>query len=222
MKKYVLILFASFSLQMSGQTIQQIDSLSSKMCESFKTLKGVKDQTQILMVFQKHMPGFYKKIGVASKEQADSVSDRIYFRLQKNCQAFLDALGSLEENKSDWQKLSEKPKAKISKKQCDAFFAGKNFYYKEYDGKIVKVALSSTHWVETFHDNTTSTLLIRRKNNCEFDLEFLESNNNMRKNLSVKGDVYHYGVFSVENGVYDLWNVTRDNQYYSVRLYPQK
>lgn len=207
---------------MSGQTIQQIDSLSSKMCESLKALKDVKDETQVMMVFQKHVPEFYEKIRVTSQEQADSIADRIFFRLQKNCQVFSDVMSATEENKSDWQKLSGKPKVTISKKQCDAFFSGKNFYYKEYDGKTVKVTLSSTHWVETFQDNTTSTLLIRKKDKCGFELEFLESNNNIRKNLSVKGDVYHYGIFSVENGVYDLWNVTRDNQYYSFRLYPQK
>lgn len=222
MKKYALILLMLSYATMNSQTIQQVDSLASKMCESFKELKEVKDETKIMMVFEKHLPAFYEEAKVTSQAQADSLVNRVYFRLQRNCQAFLDILAGMEENKSDWGKLAEKPKSKLSKKESDTFFSGKSFYYKEYDGSIVNVALSSSHWIETFEDGTTSNLLIRPKGSGEFELEFLESNNNKRKNFSVKGDVYRYGIYSVAEGIYSAWVATKDNEYHSFRIYTRK
>lgn len=223
MKKYLFIILFFQSIFMFGQNIKQIDSITLKMCESLTYSKEVKDDTKIEMIFQKHLPALYEKFNITSQIAADSLSEKIYFRLQKNCAKFLTALNNLEENKSDWSTLSQKPKLEVSKKICANFLTGGKYYYKEYDGKLVNVIITSNSWIETFEDNTTSKLLLHPKGNCEFDLEFIESNNNIRRNYSVKGDIYNYGIFKLNDDVYYIWSTTKDNNViYTFRLYRKK
>ncbi|MFH6942560.1 hypothetical protein [Flavobacterium sp. FlaQc-50] len=214
---FIFILFQFKSL--SAQTIQQIDSVSIKMCESLSRLNEIKDDVKITMIFQKHLPDFYEKVNISSQTIADSIRDIVYFRLQKNCKDFRDVLGKIEENKSDWITLLQKPKSKISKKQFSNFLKGGNFYYKEYDGKIVNVFISKNIWMEKFEDGTTSKLLIHAKYDGEFDLEFVESDNHIRKNLSIKGDLYNYGLCELNRGVFDVWVSQSDKTIYGFRIY---
>ena len=202
-----------------GQTIQQIDSVSLKMCESLLGLKEIKDDVKITMIFQKHLPDFYERANITSQTVADSVRDIVYFRLQKNCKDFRDVLDKLEENKSDWTTLSQKPKSKITNKEFKAFLKDGNFYYKEYDGKIVNVLITQNIWIETFEDNSKSKLLIHPKENGEFTLEFIESDNHMRKNLSVKGDLYNYGLYEFKDSIYKVWVSQIDKIFYGFRIY---
>ncbi|MFV8374727.1 hypothetical protein [Flavobacterium sp. LB1P71] len=224
MKHFFLIIIISFlSNSLSAQTIQQIDSVATKMCESLSGLKNIKDDVQVTMVFQKHLPDFYRRFNIQSQNIADSISDKIYYRIQRNCSAFLDLLNKLEENKSDWHKLSQKPKSLISKINCNTVLKGGNYYYKEYDGKIVNVLVNSNTWTETFEDNTKSNLVIHPKENCEFELEFVESNNETRKNFSVKGDIYNYGFYDIHDGIFDIWVLSKnDNAIYAFKLYSKK
>jgi len=222
MRKYLILIFISFQFNsITGQTIQQIDSVSLKMCESLSTLKDIKDDVKITMIFQKHLPDFYEKSNITSQAVADSVKDKVYFRLQKNCKDFREVLAKLAENNSDWITLPKKPKSKVSKKEFSTLFKGGNFYYKEYDnGKIVNVLITQNNWVEIFEDNTYSKLLIHPKDNGEFDLEFVESNH-IRKNLSVKGDMYTYGLYEVNDGIFSIWISQSDKAIYGFRLYPK-
>lgn len=223
MKKYFFIILLFQSYFTIGQTIQQIDSVTYKMCESLSNLTEVKDDVKITMIIEKHLPSFYQKFNITTQIAADSIGDKVFFRLQKNCSNFISLLNNLEENKSDWVILTQKPKHEISKKNCTNFFAGRNYYYKEYDGKIVNVVMTSDSWTETFEDNTTSKLLLRQKDNCEFELEFIESDNNLRKNFSIKGDIYKYGIFKLEEDTFYLWTSSKDNNtFYSFRLYRKK
>ena len=207
---------------MSAQTIRQIDSLATKMCESISGMKNLKEDVQVSLVFQKHLPSFYRRFNVQSQSVADSIKDKVYFRMQRNCSAFVDVLNKLEENKSDWVTLSQKPKSMISKTNCYTVLKGGNYYYKEHDGKIVNVLVSSNFWTETFADNTKSQLLIHPKQNCEFQLEFVASNNEIRKNFSMEGDRYDYGFYGLHDGIFDIWVLSKnDNAVYTFKLYPK-
>jgi len=222
MKKYIVV-FALFIFNfLNSQTIQQIDSVSLKMCESLSGLKEVKDDVKVTMIFQKHLPDFLAKMNISTQTEMDAVSDKVYFRLQKNCNHFRDVLDNLEENKSDWVSLSQIPKNKVSKKEFATFLKGGNFYYKEYDGRIVNVELVRNIWTETFTDGSFSKLIIHPKQNAEFDLEFVESNNGMRKNLSVKGDLYSYGLYELNNGIFGVWISQSQNDIYGFRIYTKK
>lgn len=222
MKKYLFISLLFIYSGIFGQTIQQIDSITYKMCESLSNLTEEKDDAKITITAQKHLPAFYEKFNINSQIVADSIGDKIFFRLQKNCTSFINILNKLEENKSDWNTLSHKPKSEISKKNCADFFTGGKYYYKEYDGKLVNVIMTPNSWTETFEDNTTSKLLLHPKDNCELELEFIESDNNLRKNFSVKGDLYRYGIYKLEEDSYYIWTSSKDNTIYSFRLYRKK
>ena len=211
----LFFLFCPFSY---AQNIKQIDSLTAKMCASLANLKAIKDDVQVTLLFQKHLPGFYDQLGIASQEKADSIKDLVYYRLQRNCNEFTSLLSKLDTNKSDWNTLTDKPKISIGAKQCKVMSKGGRFFYKEYNGNIVKVTIGNNFWEETFEDGTQSKLSFIPKNNCEFDLNFIESNNEMRKNFSVSGDVYNYGMFSYRDKIYELW-VFSKGVYYTFRLY---
>lgn len=220
--KYFFLIFVInlFSNSITAQTIQQIDSVAIKMCESFSGIKNIKEDIQVNLVFQKYLPSFFQRFNIQSQSAADSINNKIYYRLQRNCSAFVDLLSKLEENKSDWSKLSQKPQILIPLKNCTSVLKGGKYYYKEYDGKIVNVQISSNLWIETFADNTTSKLVIYSKDNCEFQLQFVESNNEIRKNFSVKGDVYNYGFYNLNKGVFDIWVLSeKDSTFYTFKLY---
>jgi len=224
MKKLLLLVLLFQSFLSFSQTIQQIDSVTIKMCESLVSLKTeTTAEARASHIFQKHLPEFYRKLQVSSQRQADSITDKIYYRLQKNCKPFSLLLSELEENKSDWKNLDEKPTLKAEQKECKNILKGGKFYYKEHNGNIVNVTITATTWEESFEDNTFSKLKLYPKDNCEFEIEFIESNNEMRKNLSVKGDIYHYGIYAIKDGVLELWsrNVV-DNSYTAFKLYPRK
>lgn len=223
MRKILLTLLCFQCTLSIGQTISQLDSLTYKMCESFDTYKTLKEQERIDKVVQEHIPQFYQKFKVSSQKVADSIGERIFFRLQRNCNTFIEIMGKQEENKSDWTIENEKPKTEIASKECTNFYKGGNFYYKEYDGKIVNVVMTKSTWTETFEDQSFSKLVFIPKPNCEFDLEFIESNNNSRKNFSVKGDRYPYGLYKFSEGIYYVWTYSdQDKKYYGFRLYPKK
>ena len=217
----ILSLFA-FASNVTAQSIQQIDSLTMKMCDGLVELSDIKPHLQISIVFQKHLPGFFEKSKISSQQAADSIADLIYFRMQKNCHRFREVLDKTEENKSDWKTLTAKPESELSAKQLKKFFEGKNYYYKEFDGKIVNLEISPDSWSETFEDNTTSKLILHRLDNNEFELEFVESNNKTRKNLSVAGERYHYGVYAFNKGAYSVWVISGEGAIYGFRLYPKK
>ena len=220
MNKYLLALIFCFQIKSSfGQSIQQIDSVAMKMCESLASLKEIKEDVQVTMIFQKHLPDFFDKFNISSQVQADSIRDKVYYRLQRHCNAFQVILSNLEENKSDWKMLKEKPKSEINKKECSLFLKGGNYYYKESDGKIVNVLITENSWKETFEDGTISLLSLHKTANCEFDLEFIESNNELRRNFSVKGEKYEYGLISGKDGLYNFWVIGKDNAIYSSIFY---
>lgn len=223
MKNYSLLLIALFlSNLVSSQTIQQLDSVTVKMCETIENMQKLKQEVLITKVFHEHLSDFYKHHKIESQKKADSISERIYFRLQRNCRAFSDFLAALEENKSDWTTLKQIPENTIDEKECVKFFKGGNFYYKEFDGKIVNVKITRDSWLETFEDTSISKLSFKPKNNCEFDVIFIESDNKIRKNFSVKGDVYSYGLYSTDGKSYNVWALGNDKVIYSFRLYKKK
>ncbi|MCL9806570.1 hypothetical protein NAT51_13625 [Flavobacterium amniphilum] len=218
-KIFVFLFFWLTTGSLFAQNIAQIDSLTVEMCKSLSMATDKNNKEKIEFVFQKHIPEYFEKIQVSTQTEADSISDRVFFRLQKNCNYFSDLLETLEENKSDWKVLDTKPSSKITQKDYKDFSRGGSYYYKEHNGTIVNVEIKGKKWSETFHDGTFSKLTLIHKENGEFDLKFIESNNGTRKNLSVKDDIYQYGIYEKTGDVYLIWAKTADNRLYGFKLY---
>jgi hypothetical protein len=220
MKTFLIIISISFLTPDSFcQNITQIDSLTIEMCNSLSKLEDVEDKEKIMTIFKQHLPNAYKSFKVSSEKEADSLSDKIYYRLQHNCGLFRQILGRLEENKSDWKIIQEKPLSEITNQEFNTFKSISQFYYKEYDGSIVNVSINENIWLEKFEDGTFSKLIFIPKKNGEFDLKFIESNNETRKNFSNEGEIYNYGVYLKDENSYYVWVKSKDNTILSFKLY---
>lgn len=219
MKKIFLLITSLLTINtLLGQNIKQIDSLTTEMCKSLSVINDMSNKEKIESVFQTHLSNYFESIKVSTQAEADTINTRVYYRLQKNCTVFSEILNKLEENKSDWKTLNEKPSSKIKSIDYKSFLEGGNFFYKEYNGDIVNVLISNNSWTETFRDGTISKLFFIPKSGTEFDLKFIESNNETRKNLSVKGDLYNYGIYGKESDGLLVW-INSNNQYLSFKLY---
>lgn len=193
---FILQLLLLPSVKISAQTSAQIDSLSLELCKTLEATKAMGDSTSLKFTYHKHIPGFISKFPQKTEAEYEALDDLLYFRFQKNCHAFVELLSRTYKPQGDWQKFTEKPKKKLSKKECLAIEQIKHFYYIEAGGSRVNVTIENGQWLEKFADGTFSRLYFRWKDNCEFEIEFIESNNMSRKNFSSKGDKYHYGVYN--------------------------
>jgi len=222
MKKILVVLVLFFNTYINAQSISQIDSLTIEMCKTLSESTPKKDSALIRFAYEKHLSPFFKKqAAITNDEQFAALYDRVYFRFQKNCPLFGEILSLYEENKSDWKLLPEVPSGNVSKSECRKLVKIGNFFYKEHNGDKVYVTISKKTWTEKFKDNTYSNLSFKWNDDCKFDLKFIESNNAIRKNLSVKDDAYHYGIFNIQNGIYDVWVLDKSNKsVYSFKLYP--
>lgn len=215
---FVYLLCLSF-LSATAQTIEQIDSLNLKICQTLEKNKSLKDEERINILKQEFLGPFLGKIKDTIKQK--EAFDKVFYRLQKNCNEFVILLSAQTENKSDWKILNEAPTVNISDKQCGIFFSNQNYFYKENDGSLVNVTITDNTWTEEFEDKSFSKLILRKKDHCSFELEFIESNNHTRKNLSIKGDRYFYQIYEVAENIYKIYT-PNDGIYYAFKMYLKK
>ncbi len=173
----------------------EIDSVSYEMCGYLKNLEIKNDTLKINTLYEKQL---YPYLAKFEQSQAEKIGKQVYYRLQRNCVEFRNLLERLEPPKEAVTRITEKPKPEISKKQL------KEFYYFENAGDTTRVKMEKGKWTDSFSDNTTSNLTYNWINETEFELVFMESNNETRSNSSVKGDKYIYQILSKEDGYYQM------------------
>ncbi len=75
-------------------------------------------------------------------------------------------------------------------------------------------------WTDFFSDKTFSKLTYDWISETEFELVFIESNNETRSNFSVKGDKYIYQVLTKENNFYLMTvNIPGQDTFEKFKLY---
>ncbi|WP_417888047.1 hypothetical protein [Zunongwangia sp.] len=195
MKKILIILLIGISNITFSQTMTEIDSVSYEMCGYLKNLEIKNDTLKINTLYEKQL---YPYLAKFEQSQAEKIGKQVYYRLQRNCVEFRNLLERLEPPKEAVTRITEKPKPEISKKQL------KEFYYFENAGDTTRVKMEKGKWTDSFSDNTTSNLTYNWINETEFELVFMESNNETRSNSSVKGDKYIYQILSKEDGYYQM------------------
>jgi hypothetical protein len=218
--KIIYSLALLLTIQLSqGQSVEQIDSLNTKICNSLEENIHLKQDVRVDIINRKYITPFLKKYTdtIAQKE----AFDRIFFRLQKNCNAFVALLNQDKKKQNDWVLLDQQPEINLTKKQIQTFYSKKKYYYREPDNDVVKVTMDKNQWIEEFNDGTFSKLRFAKGENGSFDLYFIESNNETRKNLSIPGDQYHYQIFKEEEGNFIVY-IQNKGVYYTFKLYPQK
>jgi hypothetical protein len=192
----VLFSFASYA-----QTDKDIDGLCDAICVSIQESTASSDQEKVSGAFEDNIIPF---IELHDLTVVDDLLDKVYYRLQKRCPLFLDILNAATQSleNGDWEIIEKSPEIKLTKKEARLIAKKKVLYYYEADRKKTYVTIKGGKWIETFSDGTTSTLKFKWTGDSTFDLVFIESNNETRKNFSNAGDVYSYTLVSDEDGFF--------------------
>ncbi|MBC8757245.1 hypothetical protein H2O64_21425 [Kordia sp. YSTF-M3] len=199
MKNIVLLFLIGMSNLAFSQTMTQIDSISNIFCDYLKQSDIKNDTLKINTLYEKQ---FYTYLRNVESSKVDKVGNQLYYRLQRNCLEFRELLDRLEPPKEAVVRITEKPTPEISRKQLKEFKNQKKFYYFEVAGDTTKVVMKDGFWTDSFTNKTYSKLTYNWINDTEFELIFIESNNESRSNFSAKGDKFVYQVLSKEEDFY--------------------
>jgi len=199
MKKIILILIIGISNSTLSQSITEIDSVSNSMCDYLKKMEIKNDTLKINTLYEKQL---YPYLGKFQQSKTQKIGQQVYYRLQRNCVEFRNLLDRLNPPKEAAIRITKKPKPEISKKQLKQFKKQKEFHYFEVAGDTTRVLMKNGKWTDSFSNKTFSKLKYKWINETEFELVFIESNNETRSNFSAKGDKYIYQVLSKEDGFY--------------------
>jgi len=217
MKKSLIILLIGISNLSFSQSVKEIDSVSYVMCDYLKNLEIKNDTLKINTLYENQL---YPYLGKFEQSQSQKIGQQVYYRLQRNCVDFQNLLDRLDPPKEAVTRMTEKPKSEISVKQLNEFKNKNEFYYYEVTGDTTKVEMENGEWIDSFSDNTYSNLKYNWINDTEFELIFIESNNESRSNISVKGDKYIYQVLAKEDGFYLMTlNIPGQNNFERFKLY---
>jgi len=201
MKLSIAIAFMILTTWCHGQSQESKDSLVTEICKSIMNSKSPSDSVRIFTALQEH---FYPFLGKYPEGQREDIATNVFFRLQRNCKAFKAILDKGGAQRGDWETVATKPATMLTKKECAHFPDHKEYKYLESTGDTVRLELANGFWVDHFKDGTFSKLKLRWIADCEFEIEFVESNNNVRKNFSKPGDKYRYQVIDKTEGYYKM------------------
>jgi hypothetical protein len=213
----MFFLFLLFSLKTVGQSTASNDSLIAVMCKTLAANKAAVDSEKIKLVVTKHLNPYLQKFEDAKVEE---VSDAIFIRAQRQCKDFADLIFRLTPKQSDWQMVDKKPVSKMQKKDCVELLKHKKLFYLEANGDTVNLSIENGFWIDHFKDSTSSTLKFRQLTNCEFEIEFVKSNNSIRQKLSNPGDKYRYQILEKLEGSYLMSaEIVGGNQFMTFKIY---
>lgn len=213
-----LTLLILFTIESYSQTIKEIDSVATKFCEYIKATENIKnDSIRINQFYQTQFDPFLSNI---ESEKVDKTARQLFYRLQRNCIDFSLLLDRLYPPKENVNRITDKPKTKLTDKEIKEFWNRKTFKYYENNGNETIVQLSNNQWKDIFTDSTYSKLKYKEVNNYEFELEFIESNNESRSNYSVVGDKFVYGIIEKKDNYYLMSSKVESQNHYEVfKLY---
>lgn len=219
MRYYVVFLLFLGASPVFSQTIIEIDSVSSVLCIELEKTHDVSNDTiryNNLIETQ-----INKYLGTVEAKNVDRVGRTLYYRLQRNCQEFVELLDRLHPGKkNEIKRVVTKPKSTISKKDLKLFKKTDSFFYYEVNGDRVDLTMSEGKWEDSFKDQTTSKLDYEWISETDFLLTFIGSDNDLRKNFSVPGDQFLYSVISKEKDYFILTvKIPSHTKYDEIKLY---
>lgn len=218
MKTIIAAILICISNTVYSQSISQIDSLSYVICDYLKTLDQTNDPNlKIGLLLANHIYPYSDKL---DNSESLIVEKRIFYRLQRNCIEFSDLLEELSPSKNGMLRKTTKPISKLSKREIKKFKERTNFKYFEANGNTTFVNIQNERWIETFTDKTYSILDYKWISNSEFELTFIESNNETRAGISINGDKYIYNIIEKKTDYYIVsLNIPGQKVYEEFKLY---
>jgi hypothetical protein len=202
MKSLALLIFFVFLFSFCrSQTQTQKDSLIDVMCKAIIPTVNETDTQRVKLVFEQHLVPF---IAEFPQDKSDEIWISVFYRFQHRCSEFKKILDRLDPPQGDWKTVSERPVIGINKIDCRKILDHPNLTYLESTGDTVRLTIKGGNWIDNFKDGTYSRLSFHWLNDCEFEIRFIESNNEVRKNFSKQGDKYKYQILNKGDGYYDI------------------
>lgn len=193
------------------------DSLINKICNALNLNRHLSDTLRLREVSLKYIFPAIMNLDSSKRRTAFMFIEN---RLQRNCKEFSLIVERLNPNKGDWIHEDKKPVGSLQKKACEDFIKIKRYSYMESNGDTVHLTIDNNLWEDHFSDGTYSKLKFHFIGDCEFEIEFIESNNETRKSFSHPGDKYKYQILSKEKGYYKLSvELAGANQFYTFKMY---
>jgi hypothetical protein len=204
------------SILLFSQNVE--DKVLDDLCLEIKKAKHLSNEEKLIQL-DKQLILYLSNF---NENEVEEKFDYIFIRLQKVCEEFSLLIQEImpPNVRDNWVKLSERPNIEISDEELDEFKKHSLYYYYEYDGSITNVTIMDNLWIDNFIDSTSSKLKFRWVDNTKFEIEFIESDNNTRKNLSKPGEKYYYQIINRENNYYWLLlEIPESNELWKFKFY---
>ncbi|GAB4027328.1 hypothetical protein [Spirosoma koreense] len=219
MRKYFCCLVKLFCL--SNPCFSQIDQIKDsffeEVCNTLLDNQHRPDKFRIDEINKQHIIPLLKKY---SKYEKEDVYYFITARLQRVCPEYQHILQRKYGSKDDMILIEKKPVGILDKPACEAFLKIGNYFYYDDKGDTVQLAIQDGYWVDKFKDDTYSKLKFYWIGDCEFEIEFIESNNRLRKNYNRPGDKYRYQILTKEKNYYILSvTIPGIDEYHTFKVY---
>ncbi len=200
-----------------AQTQKQKDSLADEICKTIVETVNLPDTIRLRNAFSKHVSMF---VSAYPDSKPDQLVESLFYRLQRNCPEVQKLLANLQPQKGDWAIVDEKPTTVLDNEGCKTFLKYQVYSYLETNGDTVHLEIKNGYWVEHFKDSSYSKLKLKKLNDCEFEIVFVESNNNIRKSFSKPGDKYKYQIVDKkENYFFMSTEVEGQNRFSTFKIY---
>jgi hypothetical protein len=186
-----ILLFACLfcSYQANAQQNYNFDSLTTKICESFKRTSNFPDTLRIDKTFEQYAALFQDK----SEKEIQELYAVLFLRMQMHCPGFDNVVEVTYKDDTDGLPLGKEPDSKASATTCSKLFRNNRYYYQQGESTVF-VEFTETSWKSIFPDGTYSLLSLKKKSPCEFVITYLESNNFIISNSLKKGYQFRYKI----------------------------
>lgn len=178
-----------------------IENVADQFCQCLNnnvTKPDIERLKECLTIFEKNM------ISVKNDSTRNAIIQDLSIYASTHCKEAAK-VGSRLGNKSDFKIIDSIPKSGLTDLQCKHLLVKSKFYYLQKDGSKMFVEINENLWTETEQSNKRLTKCkIKWLNNCEFSLEFLESNDPIKNKISKKGDIYIYNVIEINGNIISL------------------
>ena len=217
MKSILLVFALSFASVSFAQNQQLVDSFANEICISITNSNQTNDSTRVFDAFKEHRLPASSNF---TQKEKNEFGDNVYFRLQRNCFIFRTILERNAPVNPNWKTVTVKPVSKLTNNECAEFGKYKSYRYLDPSGDTVLLTIDKGFWTDHFKDGSFSKLGVRWLSACEFDIEFIESNNPIRKKFSKAGDKYRYQILEKMKDSYLMSvEIVGQNRYSLFKIY---
>lgn len=187
----------------TGQTPEQKDSLIEELCKTLASRKGQADSIRWKYAYEKHLLPIISECSEYDKYEMEWA---FMVRFERKCTELRKKKKNIPTT-NYFKVVTEKPKSKIDKKISEQFKELRFFYYYLPTGQKVKVKILNNSWIEYYKHGTFSACKMNWINDNEFDLEFIESDEDYRKNSLHSGEKYRYSIIEKKDDYYEILSI---------------